>query len=174
MRVTTGVLEAKLAQLRDGSRRIPFRYLPDEPGYLYAVWLDEPGADDLTAVAPEVVPAGIVYAGVCITESVRRHFQHDDISFTLMKIIAALFREAWKLSAANGGDSLNHRPGRQQVLRWMGRHLTATVVPRPRGVEERELLEALDPPFRLKGWGPERTPLRQHIKRQCAIFNAAP
>ena len=167
-------LATTLEQLRDASSRQHFSAVPDLPGFVYAVWLDDSGADELSAAAPEPIPAGIVYAGECVTQSVRRHLMHNNIgSLTLMKNLAAILREPWSLCAQRRGTHLVE-PGRRKLLDWMDDHLTATIARRTPEVPTAEVLAALDPPLRLKGWRPERTSLRQHITGQRSIFDSNP
>jgi len=172
-----GELSALLEQLstqsaeNDESEPPPFTNVPDRPNHWYAVWVDPAGAAELSAVSPEPVRAGIIYAGECVTQSARRHLMHNNIgSFTLMKNIAALLREEWALRADRRGDNLV-QPGRQKLLDWMSDHLTATVAPRRDDVRWKDVLTARDPPLRLEGWRPDRTDLRRRLTAQRAIFD---
>ena len=172
-RVTDDRLSAALEKLTDWPSARSFRDLPDRPGFWYAVWLDKAGAAELSAHTPEPVRPGIVYAGECVTQSVRRHLMHNDLgSLTLMKNLAAILREPWSLRAERRGDHLVE-PGRRKLLDWMDDHLTATIAPRAKDISTRDVLAALDPPLRLVGWGPERTPLRRHISEQRSVLGGS-
>jgi hypothetical protein len=164
-------LEQALRALRDDARRRPFAEVPDSPGYWYAVWLDHGGARDLSSHTPTPVAPGIIYAGKCPTQSLRRHLAHSDIgSLTLMKNLAALFRRPWGLRAVEGNRL--HEPGRQALLAWMADHLTATATPAPPDIDFKRALVDLDPPLRLIGWQPERTELRSLVKQERAELDA--
>lgn len=156
--------------LRSEDGRVPFDQLPDEPNVYYAVWVDTSGADDLSAASPDPIVAGIVYVGECVTQSPRRHLAvsgRDIGSLTLMKNLAALFRDDWTLRAERRGSTLRE-PGRDKLRAWMRDHLTATVAPRHPDVPTKELLALLDPPLRIEGWRPEKTDLRQYLTEQRA------
>ena len=115
--------------------------------------------------------SGIVYAGECPTQSLRRHLAHSDIgSLTLMKNLAALLRQPWHLSAVEGARV--REPGRQRLLDWMSDHLTATATPAPDNVAFKKALAELDPPLRLIGWRPQRTELRAYVKQERAELDA--
>jgi hypothetical protein len=146
---------------------------PDESNHWYAVWIDPSGAEDLSAVAPEPIRPGIIYAGECVTQSVQRHLAHTDIGqLTLMKNLAALFRDDWGLRAERRGSKLT-QPGREKLLIWMSDHLTVTTAPRREDVRWKSVLTELDPPLRIEGWRPDKTSLRRHLTEQRAIFDAA-
>jgi hypothetical protein len=150
-----------------------FRDLPEDKDVYYAVWVDRQGAQDLSAVSPEPVREGIVYVGECVDQSARRHLAHRQIgSLTLMKNLAALFRESWRLHATRKGERLEE-PGLQRLRAWMDEHLTATTAARHPHVQTKEVLAALDPCLRIEGWGPERTVLRIRLTEQRAELSRA-
>lgn len=154
--------------LRDGSAARSFSDVPDDKGYWYAVWVDAAGAAELSNAAGKTVEPGILYAGECPTQSLRRHLAHSNIgSLTLMYNLAALLRTSWRLTGS--GLKLDE-PGRTRLLNWMSEHLTATFVPGSAVPTFRELLVELDPPLRLQGYRPARTPLRMKIREERRPF----
>jgi hypothetical protein len=72
-------LDRIVSELRKHAARVPFPNLSAEKNLYYAVWVDERGADDLSAVSPEPIREGIVYAGQCIDQSVHRHLAHSQL-----------------------------------------------------------------------------------------------
>jgi hypothetical protein len=161
-------LDRIVSELRNRAARVAFTDLPQDKNVYYAVWVDEKGAEELSAVSPEQVKAGIVYVGECIDQSARRHLAHRQIgSLTLMKNLAALFRESWQLRAIKKGNKLEE-PGLQSLRTWMVEHLTATSTNRHPDVPIEQVLAALDPCLRLMGWRPEQTALRKHLAEQRA------
>lgn len=166
-------LEKTLQELKSKSRALPFGELPDEPNVLYAVWVDDSGADELSAVTPDPIAPGIIYVGECVVQTPRRHLASRDIgSLTLMKNLAALFREPWGLTATGRGSRLLE-PGRTKLREWMGTHLRATVAPRHPGAPTKQVLSLIDPPLRIEGWRPERTNLRRLLTEQRAELDRA-
>lgn len=156
-------LDHILSELQRPAARLPFSELPEDRDVYYAVWVDADGADDLSSVSPEPISDGIIYVGECIDQSVRRHLAHNQIgSLTLMKNLAALFRESWEPRATRKGEKLEE-PGLQRLRVWMVDHLTATTAPRHPEVLTKQVLAALDPCLRIAGWRPERTVLRKHL-----------
>jgi hypothetical protein len=163
-----------VSELEDPAGRVPFRDLPEKKNVYYAVWVDASGADDLSAVSPEPIREGIVYVGECVEQSARRHLSHSQIgSLTLMKNLAALFRESWRLRTTRKGERLEE-PGLRSLRNWMAAHLTATVATRHPDVRTADVLATLDPCLRLAGWRPERTVLRKHLTEQRAELSHAP
>jgi hypothetical protein len=161
-------LDRIVSELENPVGRRPFSELPDQKDVYYAVWVDRSGASDLTAVSPEPIREGIVYVGECVEQSAHRHLAHNQIgSLTLMKNLAALFRESWRLQATRRGERLEE-PGLQRLRSWIGGHLTATVSARDPEVRTADVLAALDPCLRIAGWDPERTVLRKHLTEQRA------
>jgi hypothetical protein len=126
------------------------------------------GATDLSAVSPEPIRAGIVYVGECIKQSVHSHLAHNQIgSLTLMKNLAAMFRESWRLQATRSGERLEE-PDLRRLREWMVEHLTATCAGRHPDVSTKQVLAVLDPCLRIAGWRTERTVLRKHLTEQRA------
>lgn len=114
-----------------------------------------------------------MYVGECVDQSVHRHLAHNQIgSLTLMKNLAALFREAWKLRTSRKGEKLEE-PGLGDLRRWMAKHLTATIAPRHSEVATKQVLAALDTRLRIAGWRPEPTVLRKHLTEQRAELGRA-
>ena len=129
----------------------------------YAVWVDRNGAAELTAACGITVGPGLLYAGVSHGQSLRTHLRHSDIgSLTLMKSLAALLRTEWDLTATSNGRRL-HDPGRERLRQWMRTHLTVTW---STAAPDDDDLAGLDPPLRLTGHRPDRTPLRAHLTVQ--------
>lgn len=157
-----------MSELRNPAGRMPFGNLSEDKNVYYAVWVDDSGADDLSAVSPEPIRAGIVYVGECIKQSVHRHLAHNQIgSLTLMKNLAALFRESWRLQATGNGEKLEE-PGLRDLRKWMIEHLSATCAARHPEITTKHVLAVLDPCLRIAGWRPERTVLRKHLTEQRA------
>ena len=161
-------LDRVLTELGRAAARQPFVEAPEIRNVYYAVWVDEAGAAELSAAAPEHIGAGIVYIGECIEQTVRRHLAHRQIgSLTLMKNLAAVFRTSWRLSATNRGAKLQE-PGLTRLRDWMSEHLTATVAARHPDVRTKDVLAAIEPPLRIEGWRPERGPLKVFLTEQRA------
>lgn len=140
----------------------PWTDVPNEPGYVYAVWLDDDGARELSNASGLHIASGIVFVGECTTQRLRRHLAHNNIgSLTLMYNLAALLRDAWSLTGRSGKLD---EPGRTRLLDWMSTHVSATYAPSDPDYPIREILSKLDPPLRLLGFGAQRTPIRERIR----------
>jgi len=164
-------LDRIVSELRNPAGRMSFNDLPGDKNVYYAVWVDDSGADGLSAVSPEPIEAGIVYVGECMKQSVHRHLLHSQIgSLTLMKNLAALFRESWRLQATGSGERLEE-PGLRRLREWMIEHLTATCAARHPEVSTKQVLAVLDPCLRIAGWHPESTVLRKHLTEQRAALS---
>jgi hypothetical protein len=68
-------LERTVSRLQDSAGRTPFRDLPELSNVYYAVWVDEHGAEELSALSPELISESSVYVGECVEQSVMRQLR---------------------------------------------------------------------------------------------------
>lgn len=164
---------AEIARTLRHAPRRPLLEAPDEPQRIYAIWLDQSGAAELSDACGLPIAEGLIYAGVCRTQPLNKHLLHRTIgSFTLMKNLAALFRDQWSLQTVRGKtDAKLTEDGRRRLSDWMDAHLMVSWAPIPDRRAESDVLALLDPPLRLVGWGAEITPLRELVRQQRAVLD---
>ncbi len=137
---------------------------------MYAWWVDEAGASDLTAGLGHRVEAGLIYvgqAGATRWPSGRRSSNTLQGRLVGMHLGSradfSTFRRT--LGAALGTSLGLEGPDDARLSEWMQEHLRVVVVPVPDGDVlgrlEQRLLERLDPPLNLQGRPP--TPLRTSL-----------
>jgi hypothetical protein len=148
------------------------------PG-LYSWWIDERGADDLTAGLGHPVRAGLVYAGLA---GATRWPSGKRSSNTLWGRLDGMhlgarhefstFRRTIgaALAAGRGWTEIDEH----ELTRWMHAHLRVVALPFPDADElgrmEAHVLRALDPPLNLKDVPP--SPLRARLKELRRQFAA--
>ena len=167
-----------VALLSDPGRRISAAGFPrarqdmGSPG-LYAWFLDELGAVDLSTGLGLSLPAGLIYAGqagagmsmaTLLTRIARNHLGGTISGSTFRRTLAAILAAAagfCRDGRALAGD------GETRLSGWMTSHLEVAVVAVPdRGrllLLEAEILLGLDPPLNLQGMRP--TPVRTAVAR---------
>ena len=177
----TGVLITRvevLDRLTDPGRRIRAAAFPrarqdmGSPG-LYAWFLDELGAVDLSTGLGLSLPAGLIYAGQAgagmSTATLRSRIAGNHLGGTISgstfrRTLAAVLASASGLS--RDGRSLSG-DGEARLSAWMVSHLDVAVVAvADRGrllLLEAEMLLGLDPPLNLQGMRP--TPVRAAVAR---------
>ncbi|WP_433799780.1 DUF6884 domain-containing protein [Actinomycetospora sp. CA-084318] len=145
------------------------------PG-LYSWWVDQQGADDLTAGLGQPLEEGLVYAGAAGATrwpSGRRstntlwgriagmHLGRSQELSTFRKTLAAILAAAWSTPGLS----------EERLTEWMRRHLTViSVVSEDAdrlGRLEESVLQHLDPPLNLRGMEPTATRLRLRALRRA-------
>jgi hypothetical protein len=149
------------------------------PG-LYSWWVDETGADDLTAGLGHQVASGLVYAGLAgatrwpsgqrsnntlWTRITGMHLGGKHEMSTLRRTFGSILAEARAWS----------RIDEDALTRWMGEHLRVVLVPYADadglGQMEKDVLELLDPPLNLMGMS--KTELRRALTRLRSTYSAS-
>ena len=182
-----------LADLDESPALVPVREWPagitclDRPG-LYAWWVDEAGADDLSAGLGLTVESGRIYAGQAGatkwpsgkagTNTLGKRIGQMHLGgkvrmSTFRWTLAALLFD--QLSVPVQASLLTTPPSEQALTEWMRAHLSVAVHPHDDrdtlGGLEHEVLERLDPPLNLRHMPPtpvrtRLTELRRRISRE--------
>lgn len=185
---TPVTVERAAAILGTGSHALAAREFPwpdvdlNWPG-LYAWWVDEVGANDLSqglgrSVAPGLVYAGqagatstlaAVESGATLRSRIRtNHLGHSHSASTWRKSLAAILRAAHSWDFAR-----ESRAAEASLTEWMRTRLSLAVVPVSSGTDlhplEHAVLELLDPPLNLQHMAPTAT--RLELKRLRRVLN---
>lgn len=181
-------LNAVLKNLGRAAVRVPAATWPanvaniDRPG-IYAVWVNQEGAEDLSKGIDLSLESGRIYVGQTGSQGkspaflreriLGRHLKGSVRTSTLRHTLAAILQRSPGRSRSDEGIL---PPGESELSKWMRSHLEIAVSPieNPKilATLEQQVIEMLDPPLNLRGM--RRTPLRDRISGLRKVFGQRP